>query len=120
MTSGKRWCVSRIRCSLSCMPTLIVLQGWKGSVKARHLVMSLHDFYVDVHQKIKMQNERQTGDQFLSVPSPTIPSFHLEDDGVSIRSQSVTSDNDTERNVEEDAWALAYINVTRVQPYDGF
>ncbi|TFK67035.1 hypothetical protein BDN72DRAFT_915436, partial [Pluteus cervinus] len=63
--------------------------GWKGSVKARHLVLALYDYFSD------MTRSGQTSSNRLDFKE---------------------SDGTSSTPVIDDQWALAYVNVTYVQP----
>ncbi|KAG6828456.1 hypothetical protein H0H92_007865 [Tricholoma furcatifolium] len=67
--------------------------GWKGSVKARHFVLALHDFYTDQLSSIES-----------GLPSPATPTTH--------RSSLLA----VSKRRQDDRWALAYINAAYVQP----
>lgn len=65
-----------------------LFQAWRGSVKARHFVMSLRDYF---HEKWTSAREHKESNQ-----NPLSPG---------------TADID-----KADEWALAYLNVVRMQP----
>ncbi|KAF9557962.1 hypothetical protein CPC08DRAFT_709992 [Agrocybe pediades] len=65
--------------------------GWKGSVKARHFVLALHDYYSEEARETLYRK------QSLDRVQPTAP--------ISFPTPSVRNDD----------WALAYINATYVQ-----
>ncbi|KAF8149382.1 hypothetical protein B0H34DRAFT_785385 [Crassisporium funariophilum] len=75
--------------------------GWKGSVKARHFVLALHDHYTDKLSKAGSSDTPTVdrGSQ-ASLPSPRPP-------------RSTTS---LFFKRLDDRWALAYINAAYVQP----
>ncbi|KAJ7617951.1 hypothetical protein FB45DRAFT_932998 [Roridomyces roridus] len=62
-------------------------QGWRSSVKARHFVLALNDYYTDELSKL---------DHAKAAPTPTSPVF-------------------SDAGAMDDRWALAYINVTHLQ-----
>jgi len=80
-------------------------QGWKGSVKATHLVIALHEhFTVQAGQASRKTNT------------------HTSDDG---SAETVTENNTTTDTTTatlpaetpaDDSWALQYINVRQIQP----
>ncbi|KAF9462351.1 hypothetical protein BDZ94DRAFT_1322722 [Collybia nuda] len=70
--------------------------GWKGSVKARHFVLALHDYYTD---------RLSTADTPTSARSP-LPS-PLPSGRASMMAP---------KRRQDDRWALAYINAAYVQP----
>ncbi|THU88449.1 hypothetical protein K435DRAFT_917088 [Dendrothele bispora CBS 962.96] len=84
--------------------------SWKGSVKARHFVLALHDHFLA---------ERT----LVNVPVEELPSSPTTDTPVadsSGRPLSVIINGETTAvtvaRQRQDTWALAYINITRVQP----
>ncbi|TFK64975.1 hypothetical protein BDN72DRAFT_962870 [Pluteus cervinus] len=64
--------------------------GWKGSVKARHFVLALHDYYSEGSFLASQESNTPSGSPVVLSPDP-MP-------------------------VVDDRWTLSYINVTRVQP----
>ncbi|KAG5731843.1 hypothetical protein E4T56_gene13803 [Termitomyces sp. T112] len=72
--------------------------GWKGSVKARHFVLALHDYYSD--QLSSGDSPRMS--QVSGLPSPETPT----------RSSFLVMS----KKRLDDRWALAYINAAYVQP----
>ncbi|KAF9546118.1 hypothetical protein CPC08DRAFT_675601 [Agrocybe pediades] len=79
--------------------------GWKASVKARHFVMGLHDYYSDVYSKVRTSSDPMTADLSSPLVSPQLPSMLSP-------SQEVVQDQPQ----SDDKWALAYINATYTQP----
>ncbi|KAF9553901.1 hypothetical protein CPC08DRAFT_767164 [Agrocybe pediades] len=81
--------------------------GWKASVKARHFVMGLHDYYSDLYSKVRASSDAMTADLRISSPlvSPQLPSILLPGQEV-VQYQPQSNDK----------WALAYINATYTQP----
>ncbi|GLB44990.1 hypothetical protein LshimejAT787_1900680 [Lyophyllum shimeji] len=74
--------------------------GWKGSVKARHFVLALHDYYTD-----KLSSpDTPTTSHISGLPSPQTP-------GTGRGSMVIIP-----RKRQDDRWALAYINAAYVQP----
>ncbi|KAF9526891.1 hypothetical protein CPB83DRAFT_769552 [Crepidotus variabilis] len=78
--------------------------GWKGSVKARHFVLALHDYYTD-----KLSSTSSDLPVFDSSTLPSPPSS---------RASPVKSPNTAtfRRQSSDDKWALSYINAAYVQP----
>ncbi|KIK50287.1 hypothetical protein GYMLUDRAFT_51310 [Collybiopsis luxurians FD-317 M1] len=78
---------------------------WKGSVKARHFVLALHDYFVEKYQTDGSNAatiEMITDGPLTSAPSsPDTPT---------------TPAPDCDLESENDNWTNAYINVTHVQP----
>ncbi|KIK50286.1 hypothetical protein GYMLUDRAFT_266202 [Collybiopsis luxurians FD-317 M1] len=79
--------------------------GWKGSVKARHFVLALHDYFVEKYQ----------------TDSPDVPTIGMITDGPLTSAPSspetpTTPAPDSDPESESDNWTHAYINVTHVQP----
>ncbi|KAG6905854.1 hypothetical protein DXG01_000398, partial [Tephrocybe rancida] len=76
--------------------------GWKSTVKARHLVLALRDFYINrSHSNGDAPNSSQ---QQVSPPTTT----DLEDSADQTPQQPIVEDDD-------DAWAISYINVSYLQ-----
>ncbi|KAK0475513.1 hypothetical protein IW261DRAFT_1340555, partial [Armillaria novae-zelandiae] len=75
--------------------------AWRGSVKAKHLVLALHDYLID-----KLGALSASPMMSPSVSEPGSPMFSP------ISAVSVTGDFFTLK----DRWALAYFNVAHVQP----
>ncbi|KAF9050511.1 hypothetical protein BJ165DRAFT_1525732 [Panaeolus papilionaceus] len=75
--------------------------GWKGSVKARHFVLALHDYYTDQLSHGLNSPNASNSDKFTPLKSPR-PRPN--------RSQSILLKR------QDDKWALAYINAAYVQP----
>ncbi|KAG6908712.1 hypothetical protein DXG01_003645, partial [Tephrocybe rancida] len=73
--------------------------GWKGSVKARHFVLALHDYYSDQLSSADSPQMSHTS----SLPSPDTPKGRSSFMNISKKQQ-------------DDRWALAYINAAYVQP----
>lgn len=63
------------------------VQGWKGNVKARHFVLAVHDYF---------------SEKLIDSPSDI--------------ERSILEVEDTSEPVDDDRWALAYINILGVQP----
>ncbi|KAG6845148.1 hypothetical protein H0H87_012944 [Tephrocybe sp. NHM501043] len=81
--------------SLQDLQTIWKDMGWKGSVKARHFVLALHDYYSE--QLISGDSPTQ-----MSVPTPDTPT---RNSFLKISTKH-----------QDDRWALVYINVAYVQP----
>ncbi|KAJ7131765.1 hypothetical protein C8R43DRAFT_895670, partial [Mycena crocata] len=76
--------------------------GWKGSVKARHFVLALNDYYTEKFSNNDMIAEAQSN-AGSAPPSPTSPAFaEAVDAGVEVKPK-------------DDRWALDYVNVAHVQ-----
>jgi hypothetical protein len=88
---------------------LISQQGWKGSVKARHFVLALHDYYSN------KENQRRPG----SASSERFSMAPMKSPGP-IRSPPPTAGRGYmgmgAKRRQDDRWALAYINAAYVQP----
>ncbi|KAK0213335.1 hypothetical protein DFS33DRAFT_1249993, partial [Desarmillaria ectypa] len=76
--------------------------AWRGSVKAKHLVLALHDYFIDKLGALSVSSIMSPG---ASEPgSPIIsPISAVNDDFLSLECRN-------------DRWALAYFNVAHVQP----
>ncbi|KAJ6530320.1 hypothetical protein B0H19DRAFT_482579 [Mycena capillaripes] len=70
-------------------------QHWKGSVKARHFVLALHDYYMGNFSNIPAAD-------VAGGPVPVVPLTPVG--------------RPPGAKPEDDRWALAYINVARLQP----
>ncbi|KAG6907675.1 hypothetical protein DXG01_007825 [Tephrocybe rancida] len=83
----------------------IVDPGWKSTVKARHIVLALRDYYLG-------------SSPLLAEPiSPEYPPpFHLPSPPLSSGSWSEVTNYPPPTTIEEDAWAVAYVNVSYLQP----
>ncbi|CAA7260803.1 unnamed protein product [Cyclocybe aegerita] len=77
--------------------------GWKGSVKARHFVLALHDYYTD--KLSKHNSDPPTVDRRSLVVMPPPPCQPRS-------AQSAVSN----MKRQDDKWALAYINAAYIQP----
>ncbi|TFK65241.1 hypothetical protein BDN72DRAFT_207076 [Pluteus cervinus] len=73
--------------------------GWKGSVKARHFVLALHDYYSDRSSRTGLESNVFPDTPVVASPpgSPTAQ--------IALPAPSV-----------DDKWTLAYVNVSHVQP----
>ncbi|EAU90989.2 hypothetical protein CC1G_02376 [Coprinopsis cinerea okayama7 len=80
--------------------------GWKGSVKARHFVLALHDYYTNQANQRSSPSDRSS---LSPLPSPGMPRSPQPS---SARSHSSL----LQRRRQDDRWALAYINAAYVQP----
>ncbi|KAG6905943.1 hypothetical protein DXG01_016775 [Tephrocybe rancida] len=74
--------------------------GWKSTVKARHLVLRLRDFYID--------RSHSNGDAPDSQHQMSPPATTDLNDSADQPSQQAVEDDD-------DAWAIGYINVSYLQ-----
>ncbi|TFK17049.1 hypothetical protein FA15DRAFT_676340, partial [Coprinopsis marcescibilis] len=82
--------------------------GWKGSVKARHFVLALHDYYTDrVNQRASDPTMGADRSSTSPLPSP-VPRSPLP----GARSHMSMAP----KRRQDDRWALAYINAAYVQP----
>ncbi|KAJ7230020.1 hypothetical protein GGX14DRAFT_581900 [Mycena pura] len=81
-------------------------QGWKGSVKARHFVLALNDYYTEKFSAIDIAVAESAANSVAgsAPPSPILSPAPL----------AVTDSTATQ--LEDDRWALAYINVAHLQP----
>ncbi|KAJ6573432.1 hypothetical protein DFH09DRAFT_916098 [Mycena vulgaris] len=78
-------------------------QGWKGSVKARHFVLALNDYYTDKFSNIDIAVAVAESTAGSAPPSPLMsPAF-----------SDAELPADAKR--EDDRWALSYINVAHLQ-----
>jgi hypothetical protein len=87
-------------------------QGWKGSVKGRHFVLALLDYFAE---KVRSSNQ-SVPDATSAPPSPPPSSVPVTD----IPSIDVTLTADLtvkkDKREVEDEWAFQYINILHVQP----
>ncbi|KXN81070.1 hypothetical protein AN958_06143 [Leucoagaricus sp. SymC.cos] len=79
--------------------------GWKGSVKARHFVLALRDYFTDRFNESTFPTTPQISATGLPRPSPD--DFTHEEPG------SETVDNPINPS---DRWTLGHLNVTQLQP----
>ncbi|KAF9220899.1 hypothetical protein BS17DRAFT_820097 [Gyrodon lividus] len=83
------------------------LEG-NGSVKARHFILALHDYFVD---KFSEDCPDQVAVTPMSIPSPLPPDEYIEPGALLDLALSQPP-----RSKTDDRWALVYINVTHIQP----
>ncbi|KAJ2926508.1 hypothetical protein H1R20_g10578, partial [Candolleomyces eurysporus] len=84
--------------------------GWKGSVKARHFVLALHDYYTDLLNRQTSHPGKFDRSSISPLPSPA-PRSPLSPTPSTARSSSFSI-----KKRPDDRWALAYINAAYVQP----
>ncbi|KAJ3506012.1 hypothetical protein NLJ89_g7110 [Agrocybe chaxingu] len=77
--------------------------GWKGSVKARHFVLALHDYYTDKLSKHNSDPPTVDRGSLAVMPPPPRQPRSAQSAVFNMRRQ-------------DDKWALAYINAAYVQP----
>ena len=78
-----------------------LLQGWKGSVKATHFVIALHDYFTAKASRKMITTDTSSADAAAEAPAETV------------------NNTDTELlpdTAVEDSWALEHINVRLIQP----
>ncbi|EGO19294.1 hypothetical protein SERLADRAFT_358650, partial [Serpula lacrymans var. lacrymans S7.9] len=83
--------------------------GWKGNVKARHFVLALHDYFVDKFQEYDEQ-------KIINTPCSLMSPLPPEDGFDPSLTLSITATSYPMKIQADDRWALAYINVSHVQP----
>ncbi|KAJ7762637.1 hypothetical protein B0H16DRAFT_1311844, partial [Mycena metata] len=82
-------------------------QGWKGSVKARHFVLALNDYYTEKFTVFDTAVAIAESNAGSAPPSPLM----------SPTSPAVADpDLPAGAKPEDDRWALAYINIAHLQP----
>lgn len=87
----------------SCL-TRRLKQGWKGSVKATHFVIALHDhFTVKAGQASRKTNTHASDD--ASAETVTVNNTSTDTTTVTLPAETPA----------DDSWALQYINVRQVQ-----
>ena len=88
-----------------------LLQGWKGSVKASHFVIALHDYFTaKASWKTAITNTSSAG-------NADAPSKGPEDAPADAPAETVNTDiTSLLDTVVEDSWALEYISVRLIQP----
>lgn len=86
-------------------------QGWKGSVKARHFVLALHDYF---HEKYGGTRDAD-GSYHLRSASPAPSETESEDVKDFNLSLTTAFANNHNKRRADDHWALAYIDLLRVQ-----
>ncbi|KAH7909808.1 hypothetical protein BJ138DRAFT_1010091 [Hygrophoropsis aurantiaca] len=82
--------------------------GWKGSVKASHFILALHDYFVDKF--------REVDEQFLAAtpPSAMVP-FSPEEGPCLSAMLDIAFPNYQPRGKQDDRWTLDYVNISRIQ-----
>ncbi|KAF9242644.1 hypothetical protein BU15DRAFT_60359 [Melanogaster broomeanus] len=83
-------------------------KGWKGTVKARHFILALHDYFLD---KFSEDGPGQVPMTPMSIASSLPP-----DEDIEPGTMLELALSQQPRSKTDDRWALAYINVTRMQP----
>ena len=78
----------------------ILLQGWKGSVKATNFVIALHDHFT---AKVSRKTFAETSS--AGVPAGTVNNINTDVDTTLLPDTSA-----------EDSWALEHINISLVHP----
>ncbi|THV00737.1 hypothetical protein K435DRAFT_718738 [Dendrothele bispora CBS 962.96] len=76
--------------------------GWKSSVKARHFVLALQDYFT---QKFKIEAANNLGNSAYLSPASTISLLSLFSNAFS-----------SSTNIPRERWAVAHIHVAHVQP----
>ncbi|KAF8843364.1 hypothetical protein BDN67DRAFT_924335 [Paxillus ammoniavirescens] len=84
--------------------------GWKGSIKARHFILALHDYFLDKFSDDSL-DEVEGAVTPMSIPSPLPPDEYIEPGTMLDLALSQQP-----RSKTDDRWALVYVNVTRIQP----
>jgi hypothetical protein len=82
-------------------------QGWKGSVKATHFVIALHDhFALNAGQALRQTQtiENASSDALAETTS----NAHI--------ANATDTDTSVPDTAAEDSWALEYINIRQIQP----
>ncbi|KAF5335075.1 hypothetical protein D9611_010859 [Ephemerocybe angulata] len=86
--------------------------GWKGSVKARHFVLALHDYYTDrANQQQSARRFTSSVDRLSTSPLSSSPKSPSRPSSAKSPSTAMTF-----KQRQDDQWALAYINAAYVQP----
>jgi cell division septation protein DedD len=94
------------------------IQGWKGSVKARHLVMAMRDHFGESSQReaavaAQAATKLEKG-RFVVDPShPGTSSEKVKEAQDTVGGPQGT--RTAEKNTEEDEWALSFIKISRFQ-----
>ena len=93
------------------------LQGWKGSVKATHFVIALHDYFTaKASRKAAITNTSSAEEAPAKAPADALadaPADAPTDAPAGTVNTDTTSLPDT---AVEDSWALEYITVRLIQP----
>ena len=87
-----------------------VIQDWKGSTKARHLVLSLRDFYID-----RLQALASSG-QAISEIKNISDNANSESHSHKLQEISQLMDQTPSLITDDDRWATGYISIFRLQP----
>jgi hypothetical protein len=99
-----------------CHLTLLIVrskrfQGWKGNVKALRLVLAMHDHFADERQRAAAAKDA-AGDSMHNTPSSSFGTSNQTD-----QAPALTAEESVSSQVREDAWALPFIKLDRVQVY---
>lgn len=86
-------------------------QGWKSTIKARHFVLALHDYFVEEYHKVETAEAASylpspSGNSNLSATSEYFDEQQLAD----------AAEQQKPKHDLNDKWALAYLNILHVQP----
>ncbi len=83
------------------------VQGWKGSAKARHLVMALREYFAERRRLTgSTEKTRQTESHDIKPPHSQIDST---------KAHQIARGTSGDAKIE-DEWALQYISILRIQP----
>jgi hypothetical protein len=81
-------------------------QGWKGSVKARHLVLALHDYFIE-----KFQNKGGPEEDIYSASPVSSILSPLSSEALGVANLFAARQKRTDNQ-----WALKYFSLARMQP----
>ncbi|KAJ7271625.1 hypothetical protein C8J57DRAFT_1129656 [Mycena rebaudengoi] len=98
--------------------------AWRGSVKARHLIVAVQDYFLQMNSKEdqKMQHEIRDAEHGISRPgSPELsmaPSAAVTGERLTLPSVAVSMvlEERAARSELEDRWAIKYITLARLRP----
>lgn len=94
----------------------VTRQGWKGSVKARHLVMAMHDYFSEQNHQAMSPSQETTLDRIQGITDDAnqeSASEKVEEIAKLAKQRPPIERSPAE--IAEAGWALRYVNVFRVQ-----
>jgi hypothetical protein len=90
------------------------VQGWKGSVKARHLVMAMRDHFAEPSQRAAAAQAAAL-EKIRAIVDASHPGTSSEKVGEVADAAGELASRAAEIDADEDNWALSHIKINRVQ-----